>query len=1362
MIKKVETKYSGMSKDISRDIQKEKYFDARNIRILASSDNTSFALTNEKGTKSIFSIPKPILNLSDTTIEYEVLGEIKSVEYKREEAVIPGCEIESDYFDISSVLNGGIFPSGEQKIIGVKEMRNSAIIVSTDNNGYDCIWELTGLDDQDFNIELLYLRDLGLSTDYPVQIIFNYENSVIQKIYLVDGIHQIRYLNIRQSVDNGDLLNLIDVKSTSIDFVSTFDLSQPSVVSVNSGGSHTSGMVQYAYNLYVLNGAQTSISPISELTSIDKGLSLGGGDVNENLGMSVNIRVDNVDEDFTNIRLYSIKYTAYNQIPEVKIIADREIDGFSDFNFTDTGVGGESISLEEFLFLGSNPIIPKHIESKDSRLFAFNIKESSFDIDLDCRAFSFSSSGKSRIMDNTFLNQDGSVNSSTDVYLQMENGGTTATSVNKPLYNVPERFDCVNYDYETYKYTVDGSNFGGSGKYLDVILDQVSLLESESRDRKLFKDREIYRLGIKFYNRRGQSSLPKWIIDIKSLSGNLEGNHVELKVKFNQEFYDWLNDDSNFNSKDDKPIGYKILRADRKLSDQTILTQGMINPTVANYASRNKTSNIDSVKDIVNSSETVKMPSAVRTFETVSPFVQCHDYCNLSYENITGPYAMSKKTESYKASTSEDFAAETFQHSRLMQMFSPESTFSNIYIDSSYKLRVLGLATESKINNWSKEIDVVTGNPFQESKFNNGINDDTIGVTKEEIIGSSSNLMDRGLWGSTNGENSQPFHQFYREFLGDFKYGNPKDYNMYGSPEVTEIGADYKSYNNDFNLRYCNHLKDMLQDSHRNSDHVSDKAHIRGVNSVGGKCITFVEGPNDPSYNLAARKSIEQMRDGLNTVSEKNGILIAEFSKDNSQLYVGNMYGGTSFESKRNSDYIEIGDYSDINSNTLTIKSPGDTFVGDFTFTKLAKDNVEISSVDYVVACEIVTIKVETTIDVKNRNDLSIGEWDNRWQPRYEEYQKYNYVYSQQPTLAISSDIGFKFKKIKEFDTRITTTKSKIPGEFIDSWTDFLENENLDLDGEYGPINGSVNFNDNIYCFQDRSLSLISINPRVQTQGNDGFSIELGTGGILHDYRYISTRTGTINKWSIVSTDLGFYFVDLVNKNISMCNGNKVISLTDVNGFHSEMQNSLDRETLSIDNPVINKGVSVGYDQVNKNIYFTFAQENSFTLGYNENINSFVCYHDYIPPWFINKGDTMISVGTEGELLHSHFNGLPNHYHDQHFRSEITFHIAPQGNEIIMNGAEYKMELTKDNLEVPNEGLTMIQSYNDYQDSGEVPLVLRSNMYKKFKNWKVNFPRNKNTRDRVRGAWGFAKFIFDNPEGRDLVLYNITIFYTQH
>jgi hypothetical protein len=1345
MIKKLELGYKGMSKDLAKDKQSDKYFNAKNIRILATDQKSSFSVTNEHGNELLFEIPDVFINISDTRIEYTIEGVLKTIPYETIGSTAPRCEIEEEYT--------GNTNSGTQIIVGTKDMRNSAIIVTTDGNGFNCFWELTGLNNGSFDLNLLYVRNLNITTANLVQIEYNYENSIIEKIYFVDGKNQLRFMNIRQSVANGDAKNLIDVDSTAIDTVSTFQLSQPQIntSSVVSGGSHTSGMIQYAYSLYVLNGSQTTISPLSTLVPIDKGAGLGGGEVNEALGMSVIVQVPAVDTEFTHIKLYSLKYTSYNQTPEVLEILDREIDNYETFTYYDDGSGGITVSLEQFLFLGSDPIIPKHIATKDNILFPINITEKNFDIDIDARCYSHDSGGTAIVQQN----------------VQIINGlpvGVPET-VNVTFDNIPERHDSINRDYETYKFQTNGTTFGGEGKYFKIEVAQSSLSKVSANELQFLKDRELYRFGIVFYNRRGQESAPKWMIDLKAPEGNLEGNYNQIRVEIKSEFYTFLNTiDST--DKDNAPVGYRVVRADRTLSDQTILTQGMINCMQANFnrSGGAKLSSISERRNAVNNNDAKIMPSMTRMFQDSIPFARAVDYLDLTFNGPTSGQEEGNDAEGFATPREEDRRAQTFQHTRLMQMFSPEIMFANIQIDSSYKLNVIGLQRQSAIDNWATEINPISGIKDREATFTNGITSASPGVSTNVVEGPASELSDRSFYGPTNGANTRATQQVHREFLnGHVPTTGTRNWDVYGTPEITETGADFTTYNNISKLRYANNQKSMLLDYWRTDGGLDDseRVQIQGMNTNGAKCITF--GIGNISQDVENMRTLESIK-SLTGISENDGVLIAEFVKNITALYTGNIYGGFTFEAKSISSYIGIGNYTDMSTNQVLIESPGDTFVQDYTFTKMVKDDSDIVDKSFNIISEIVTVRVESTIDLKNRNDLSIGKWNNRFQPRYSEYQQYNRVYSQQPTLIKKIDPGFKFKKVNSFDARIMASKTKIPGENIDSWTDFLVNETMDLDGKYGPINAVVNSNDIIFTLQDNAVAQININPRAQVVGIDGISLELGSGGILNDYDYRTTKSGCINKWGAIATQNGFYYIDALNKAIVKFDGS-IKGISDQEGFHFEFNNVFAYNDLVIDNPVLGTGVSVGYNSVNNDVYFSFLQsENSFTIAYNEATGSFTSYYDYIPAWYINKGSRMITTSPTNDEMWEHFKGTRNNFYGTHFPSSIEFNASPAGKgDVTFNTAEMRMEmLSPTGEDLKNTGLTKIRVYNEYQDSLQKTLQLRTNMFKKNRNWKINLPRVSNSRERIKNPWTFIEFTFDNTAGNRMVMHDITVFYTEY
>ncbi len=1469
MVKKHALGYQGISQDTSKPKTKNThYFSALNIRIRATDNSSNYAVTNEKGNELSFSIPTVTISSVHTRFVYVVedtnYSGPKFLNYSKDVNETPGNELENNYLPGGT----GTATSGEQFIIGSVDTRNGALILTTDNGGWDCMWEVSGIGENNIELTLLYVNNLGLSTNNLVQLLYNYENSIIEKVYMADGNNQFRYMNIRQSVDNGDAINLADMKASSINSVSEYDLSQISVKSIVGGGYHTAGVIQYAYNLYILNGAQTTISPVSELVPLTKGDGLGGGDLNESVNRTVIVNVDDIDKTFTHIRLYAIKYTSYNESPQVSLISDREIDNYDSLSYYDEGSVIQDLSLEEFLFLGSDPIIPKHIESKDSRLFAINVKEKSFDVDIDTRCYGHDDNGDAMIWENIEYSE--------------ADGMTGDEMLVDSSWNVPEKHDAVNRNYNEYKYAktissgglkeyssiiinspavgagtltvgvngtsyavpvtvhssvseaaseillelepqissthemtiINGNNivinalvsgdqvattisgdallgmvttvvtiqngntggvsYGAEGKYFGLTIEQNSIPEDEVGDYKLLKDREIYRYGIVFFNDLGQRSSPSWMCDVKTPDGNLEGLYNQVKLNIKQEFYDYLNN-TTF-EENQKPVGYRVVRADRKLADRTILTQGIINPMIVNFKSRTKLYGPE-IEENSYLQMASKMPSVLRTFEDIWPFSKCDDKRDLSLNNVDN-YNRGRHQEAYHGTHWDEFRAQSWQFNQMMQLFSPELLFENVEIDSSYKLNVIGMVKRSDLQAWGKEWSPFSLSTGVEARFDQGITIGSPGVNVTEILGDPAAIYDNSYFGPTNANDGfVHINQHYREFKGGFiKAQGDNLYEMYGSPEVTQKGAEFNSYNNDSKFRYCNNLLSMLVDHWDEEANDDAGQQLFGDNSYGPNCITFVEGSDDPQADAKFRKNINDFKDATG-ISDNDGMLMAEFVRDENYVYLGNIYGGNNYESKSVVDYIDIGEYRDITETSQLIQSPGDTFVQDFNFEKLSKTETQVSDTRYNQSTEIVSYICESTVDLKNRNDASIGNWDNKWQPSYEAYQNYNRVYSQQSTLIKSTDPGFKFKKIKEFDTRIMASKSKIPGENIDNFTDFLENEVMDLDGKYGPINGTVNLKDEIFVLQESGVAKIAINPRVQIEGSDGVSIELGKGGVLHDYNYISTKNGCLNKWSIKSTDNGFYFFDLGNLSIMRYNG-QLESVTNASGLHSFFEKNISYDDISQDNPLLRKGISAGYDSVKDDVYFTFRQldfsndnssrsadySNDFTICFNEATSSFTSFYSFLPTWYLSEGSVLMTTGNNNRDYWKHHIKGSNSFYGNEFSSNIIFNVAPDGDgEFTFNNLAYKMEM-KDiyGNDVLNETFTNIMISNEYQESALTPIVVRKNAKRRNRSWSITMPREFNTRNRIKSPWMKMKLILNNSENYEMVAHDLIVSYTEY
>jgi hypothetical protein len=350
-IKSAKYSYNGINQDMSRSKHDPSlYFEGQHIRIISEDSQTTGSITNEKGTKQVFSIPNDIsINSASKLINYNSIS-------------LPYSNVEIDNLIITN----------DHQILG-NVTTNDSIILITNSGSLDCVWEIKNVynDSNTFNVELLYIRDLGLSINNPIQLLYNYENDKNEKIYWVDGKAQLRFLNLRHSIENGDKENLIDLDADLINTVGNIQLSQPQVSGFSQGGSHTSGMIQYSYNLYKTNLSQSTLSPLTSLVPLSTNLTSEGGNVNEIVGSTPIIQIDNIDLSYTNIIIYAIKYTSLNEIPKISIISDRAIPENGSITIYDDGNTISDISLEQLVFLGSEAVVPKHIESKDNQLFKF-------------------------------------------------------------------------------------------------------------------------------------------------------------------------------------------------------------------------------------------------------------------------------------------------------------------------------------------------------------------------------------------------------------------------------------------------------------------------------------------------------------------------------------------------------------------------------------------------------------------------------------------------------------------------------------------------------------------------------------------------------------------------------------------------------------------------------------------------------------------------------------------------------------------------------------------------------------------------------------------------------------------------------
>ena len=230
----------------------------------------------------------------------------------------------------------------------------------------DFIFRLESTNGYDFLARRLFSGNIGLSADHPLETIGVYENENVQKVYWVDGVHQLRCINIAD-ITTRDVGN-----TTQFDANPTLSLAHTLTVDKrNFGGEFPAGMIQYAFTYHNQYGPESNIfetSPQYELSPKTKGVAADGRTT-----CSFLITITNTDTHFEFVRAYAIVRTSANAAPAVRLLGDFSNTSGS-ITFVDNGALGSSVDATSLIFIGGEPVAPATFATKDNTLFIGNIK----------------------------------------------------------------------------------------------------------------------------------------------------------------------------------------------------------------------------------------------------------------------------------------------------------------------------------------------------------------------------------------------------------------------------------------------------------------------------------------------------------------------------------------------------------------------------------------------------------------------------------------------------------------------------------------------------------------------------------------------------------------------------------------------------------------------------------------------------------------------------------------------------------------------------------------------------------------------------------------------------------------------------
>lgn len=1255
----------------------ETYYSLRNGRVINKKSISLGNIIPEVGNTKVFNFPS-FINYESSTIYLSnivILGIFNFGDYLLIYTTVPNSVNDQIWKVKYDIVNNKIWNSDETLLLAQGS--------SLESN------------------HLIYNGDFSFSVDHKIQMIYNYESPKIQKVYWIDGLNELRNLNLASS--------LAEIRAMSIDdftILPNNTLSRIMPLETNSSGIYVSGKVQYSYQLYNQGGQETTFAPLSPLVplseSSDIGISNGtftGTAKGELTGKSVTIRVDDIDTDFDYIRIIAIFYQDLDETPEIRVIYDNNISA-SSVTIVDSG----TVTLGVFTPLevndiGSVILKPNMISQKDNMLFVGAASEEEhFDIsdyDFDARAY--------RWKNNSF-----------------KIDGVTHDS--SYLTSVSEDSDCVlTYDEQyDYKYIQNGTTMGAEGRFIkiefslqDIIIDAdytnelacypgtqeynwESLLGDQFINTNGFADYshsminayltgyqrdELYALAIVVRDKRGRRSYPQWICDLKMPSMAETNPTPTFTYIYNGSTLSGYNYPITYNNTDDNTVhglilglkvtlksnpfgtdisGWEIVRMRRNPYDRRVFGQGLLTYCMKD----NLTNAYRSAQQLLQDLNTGAGGARIGDVQSVSG--NYYKLRDAYLRDFTSPDIIFRPQDyQFKAG---DYLKAEFTYGYEHTRNTPIGMTTDILKLSGHNVISYGHAEDIQIEdvlyhkNSSSEEYSFAGISFKNYTFSTIAGDFASKKNSSLIIKSPANTI---TLNPSYYDNNRFLMCSYRRIL-DGQYGG-NSYSLRSTRSYIGTNSYTTDLTNTPKYVFGGDVYVTMYDYMR----VSPRGDGNGTKRVHSEVVFF---PVETTINIPYRH--DNCFSKLDSSAANERFLLQEFA----------------------------GDYGSI----------GDGTYGDYVQ-------------DY---------------------DLNLM----------------NSAYLQNSTLIVYPAESIFATNINTFYARVRRSEIKTHGEFSDSWLRFLTENKLDLDSNRGVLTALYNFKDRLFFLQEHALGIIPVNDRaILSTGATNETLLLGNTGLMNDYVYISNISGTIHRDSLVEGTNGLYYYDSYNNNLMCYTGENIYSLSTVKGISSWLHENLNGEiknTNNLTNSSNRFGVSSGYDSINNRVIFTFYDTDfSDTVSYNEFANSFESFYDFRSPHYLNHNGSFLSVSPDSSV-YIHGQGNNGNFYGTVHDTEITLlcNPSPEINKVFHN-IFYSMDTINSGLDI-NYTFYKYRAWNSYQDTGNITLTVTDNIVRKSKirEWKMTAGRNIDN-SRLSDYYLFIKYSFNNSYNYDFKFKNLLMFY---
>ena len=1356
----------GMNQDISyNNYPNTHYFDLVNLRVITSdTDGTTGSLRNVKGNAASFTIPN-----SGTLLGYTIMRDHLIIFVTTDEAI----------------------PDRIYRI-PLSALKTAGDLILT--NTYYWLAADTDVD------TLVYKADLGFSTDYPIHPVANYETETVQKVYWVDSYNVFRHLNI---VNDDDTNPLGTLSAELLEIVPKNDYGSFSL-SLQQGGRLKASRVQYAYQLYAVNGTETMFSPASGMINItsspispSSSYDYKGSTLEDFSNKSVAITItlpESTQANFNRLRLVALDYEAYTTTPLVRIISEMTI-GSTTINVTDIGISIGSMALETFRFI-QNEIIPKTLDSYKNFLFAGNITQNYFDVDtaytscdgvtdtfLDTRSYRFrkDTTGSEQEIYTMKAHYTGGdvdialsyiscaanaweIRITTDIkdIIDAAGGKTwgglsrieSATGVNYLAISAPDGSGGVQYIHlsldDTYTetftnaatdyITITGTNYETGYEPDPTIFDATPEASDYSWYIKVFywyTETAIGEETYRCYVNRQDSKVQE--VTSPDFDEPLETH--DCVNTFNWIANDFSDEDEFFYNADGSAIGGSGKFIDFEFDISKTVDLG------------------DETTD-VNSSVFIRNTSPYNSYQDADYVIdyvgyqrdEVYRWASVWYD-LQGRPSYCKWVADIRNPRIEE--SNPFASKLVGNILAVKFTIKWSDLPAEFRNKISGVqfvrANRTDFDKTIKASGIITGvcEPDYDNDDNyyystntlmsvNNYNTPTLKISTEweaqaESQGPSNLLVDFispeiAFNKNVTLNNDDSFMQLHS--FG--KWGRTNDTEFHYT--ATNEGAGVQEYVG-ANKAHITNLRQTIHDFFISLPE-QETAPVHIIADVGGGTLSYKSRisntestANDTIRTYKGTSLIARIEDKFtNTTSngDGNNMLLGYCRTDLGY----SIYGGNTYNARSYTEYIPASAFiATDSSDTDYIVYGGDTYLCMFTYLRAGWDkNVLGGTADEDGMYETYyTFPVESALNINCRSDIienfmnleeegsgidpeddyeyklaefvstGVGMFPNDYPEDLGNLYMYNSVYSASDKSKVFLAKPFDYSNQKVFDTRVTSSQQKIVNEYSDSWTKFLFNNYIDLEGEQGSLTRIINQHNKLFAFQERGISSLPIQEREVVQSNNTAELVVGSGGILQRFDYLTKSVGSTLHDAIRPTDNGIYFYD-DNNTILYRLGEKLEPLSDIKGMKSFMNTA---------NPT---DMILGYDKANREV-LSSSDDFTKTLVYNGYMGAFAGFYtlDDGLTHYVNKYimfDKYLLSTIDKNKFYLHNVGDYGTFYDTIHGSSITLITNPQRSHQVssMYILEWLTDLYNGVTEV-KDTFTSLQMWNTYQDTGILPLT---------------------------------------------------------